>query len=412
MQHFFSRLFIGLMLFFFQAPAIAQPEAIKQRITAFNGAFAARTDSVLKPYLAEDFSVAAYMGTAATECLNTVLKSYRLDSLSYQHAQRQGTEWVVNVIIHGAEKETGNIYLNEHLQLLRFDLADRLYGMNRGAAAREVAVIPFEERNGSIIITVTVNESKRPLRLLFDTGADGMMLDKSQADSIGLRISHSKQAAVVGGNINIEVSGNNNVHLNGFTVDRQSIAVFNKPADGTDGIIGNTITRRYITQVNYSRKEIILYSFGQFTLKSNEQVIPVDVTTGNIRMSAILNMHKDKPLKAWFILDTGADYELIVFRPFVLKHKLLVDNFQVDSTGSTVSLGVNSPVFFGKADLLQILPAINISHFPVALMGSVDRTSAGRQGVDGSLGIKFISRYNFTINLMDKYVALSNRRVE
>jgi hypothetical protein len=407
MRYFFFRLFVGLPVFFFSVETTAQSDTIKQRVTALSRAFAARTDSVIKLYFAEDFSVATYMGSEAVECLNAVLKTYHLDSLSFQHAEHKGAEWIVKVKIHGGKNETSNIYLNEQFQLLRIDLADLLYGMNRETTARQVAVIPFEESNGSIIITVTINESKRPLRLLFDTGADGMMLNKSLADSTGLKISHSKQASVVGGSINIEVSSNNNVHLNGFTLDKQSIAVFNKPANGTDGIIGNIITRRYITQVDYTRKEIILYSFGQFVLKPNERAIPVDVTTGNIRINATLSIHKDKPLKARFIFDTGAGYELIVFRPFVLQHKLLVDNFRVDSTSATTSLGVTSPVFFGKAAVLQIPPAIRIQDLPVALMGSGGKALNKEPGIDGSLGIHFISRYNFTINLMNKYVAIS-----
>lgn len=407
MQKFFFGLSAGLSVFFFPVAAGAQPKAIKQKITAINQAFAARTDSTIKQHLAADFSVGAYMGHTAVQCLNTVLKNYSLDSLSFQHAQQQAGGWRVNVKIHGAKNDSSNIFFNENLQLLRLDLADQLYGMNRGVKAEQVAVIPFEETNGSIIVTVTINESKRPVRLLFDTGADGMMLGTSLADSIGLAISHNKQASVVGGSVNIAISANNKIHLNGFTLDQQSIAVFDKPGSGVDGIIGNAITKRYITTVNYNRKEIILYSFGQFALNLNEKPVPVDVTTGNIRMNATLSIHRDKPLKAGFILDTGASYDLIVFRPFVLKHKLLVDNFRADSSGATVSLGVSSPVFYGKAALLQILPAINIQGLPVALMGSGGGTTSRTSDIDGSLGIHFISRYNFTINLMDKYVSFS-----
>lgn len=407
MQKFFFALSAGLAVLFFPLVAGAQPEAIKQKITAINQAFAARKDSAIKPHLAAGFSVGAYMGHAAVQCLNTVLKNYSLDSLIFQHAQQQAGGWTVSVKIRGGNNGNSNIYFNENLQLLRLDLADQLYGMNREAGAEQVAVIPFEESNGSIIVTVTINESKRPLRLLFDTGADGMLLGKSLADSIGLAISHNKQASVVGGNINIAISANNKVHLNGFTLDQQSIAVFDKPGTGVDGIIGNAITKRYITTVNYNRKEMILYSFGEFALSPNEKPVPVDVTTGNIRMNATLSIRRDKPLKAGFILDTGASYDLIVFRPFVLKHKLLVDNFRADSSGATVSLGVSSPVFYGKAALLQIPPAINIQDLPVALMGSGGGTTSHTSGIDGSLGIHFISQYNFTINLMDKYVAFS-----
>lgn len=399
-----------LFLSFFWVPAMiqAQPAGLKQSLLELNRAFALQTDSILKDYLAPDFSVATYTGEYARQTLAAILKNYRLDSLTYLDAKQQAAGWMVKVKVHGGRTNHSTIHLDQSFRLLHIGLADQLYGMNRDTAAKKLAVIPFEVHNGSIIVTVTINKSKRPLRLLFDTGADGMMLGKSLADSIGLSVSYKNNASVAGGSIDIDVSENNNVHFNGFTLDGQSIAIFDRLGEGIDGILGNTVAQRYITAVNYAKKEITLYSFGQFTPPHNAHVVPVEANSGNIKINAVLSIHKEKPLKASFIFDTGAGYELIVFRPFVLKHKLLVDNFRVDSTGSTMSLGVNSPVFFGKAALLEIPPSIRLPQLTVALMGSAGGT-AGPSHIDGSLGVKFISRYNFTINLMDKYIVFSQR---
>ncbi|MDR3297399.1 MAG: aspartyl protease family protein, partial [Prevotellaceae bacterium] len=47
-------------------------------------------------------------------------------------------------------------------------------------------VIPFERDSSSIVVHLQLNNSQRSLRFLFDTGADGMALRKSLADSLGI----------------------------------------------------------------------------------------------------------------------------------------------------------------------------------------------------------------------------------
>jgi predicted aspartyl protease len=383
----------------------AQEDILKERINLVRAAFAMHTDSLMRSFLAKDFSVGAYMGRAAMQNLDAVLNKYKLDSLVYEQLQQQDSTWVVLAKAYNASNFTTYLYFNRNFELLHFDIADQLYGMNRNVESRKVATIPFEDRNGSIILTVTVNNSKRPLKLLFDTGADGMMLNKALADTLGLEVSHQQEASVVGGSINIGISRNNTVHLNDFAINQQSIAVFGNREHGTDGIIGNTIAKRYITYIDYDKKELTLFTFGKFNSLPGEKRIPVNVSSGNMQINAVLSMRKEKPVEAKFILDTGAGYELIVFRPLVLKHKLLVDGFKPDSTGATVSMGISTPVFYGKAEQLKLLPAFTLNNLPVALMGSGANTAAWQPGMDGSIGIRFISRYNFAINLMEKYIA-------
>ena len=76
------------------------------------------------------------------------------------------------------------------------------YGQNsvsNNIPSKLQAKIPFETEHGSIILKVRLNNNSRILRLLFDTGADGMAIDQSTADSIGLKISRKQNATVVGG---------------------------------------------------------------------------------------------------------------------------------------------------------------------------------------------------------------------
>lgn len=234
--------------------------------------------------------------------------------------------------------------------------------------AKLVAKIPFESRNGTIILNVKLNDFPRPLKLLFDTGADGMAVGAGLADSIGLKITRTQKASVVGGAMDISVSSGNTVHMGNFDFENQSIAIFKEMhKEGTDGIIGNTLARHYIVKVDYDRKELLLYNFGDFEEKGGT-AIPFTIPAGLFIIPGTLSITADQPHTGNFVFDTGAAYNLICFRPFVKQHKLLVSGFKSESQGSTVSMGMTTPTFAGKAETFSFSNVPPLKNMSVTLM--------------------------------------------
>jgi hypothetical protein len=258
--------------------------------------------------------------------------------------------------------------------------------------------VPIEVSNGSIIITLKLNGTSRPLRLLFDTGADGMAVSQSLADSLGLKVSRKQQTSVVGGNLEISVSEGNTVHLDGFAVKNQSIAIFKELDRGTDGLIGNAITKRYITKVDYDKKELSLYEPEGYQYEEVGQTIPVTSPNGLFILPGTISITRDKPKNGSFVFDTGASYGLICFRPFVKQNRLLVDGFKSDYNASTTSMGVNTPTFTGKAFSFSFGKVMEAKNLLVTLMSGGGTSENWNPGFDGSVGARLISKYNFTIN--------------
>ncbi|WP_316793220.1 retropepsin-like aspartic protease [Pedobacter frigoris] len=270
--------------------------------------------------------------------------------------------------------------------------------------AKEVARIPFENHNGTIILTVKLNDFSRPLRLLFDTGADGMAVGQPLADSIGLKVARVQKASVVGGSMDISVSTGNTVHMGSFDFKEQSIAIFKEMhKEGTDGIIGNTLARHYIVKVDYDRKEMILYNFGDLEEKGGI-AIPFSIPSGLFIIPGTLSITTDQPHTGNFVFDTGAAYNLICFRPFVKQHKLLVSGFKADSHGSTTSMGMSTPTFAGKAAAFSFAGMQPIKDMSVTLMAGGGQSESWNPGFDGSIGVGLISNYNFTINMQKKEI--------
>jgi len=262
-----------------------------------------------------------------------------------------------------------------------------------------VTTIPFEVVHGSIVLKVNINDHPRPLRLLFDTGADGMAVDRSLADSIGLKVTKSHEASVVGGSMKIDVSHGNTVTLeNGFQLKNQGIAIFPQMSKDLDGIIGNSMTLRYVVKVDFNRYQLSLYEFEGYSYEKGGTVVPVTIPQGLFIIPAHVEVVAGKSYAGNFVFDTGAAYNAICFRPFVRQHKLLVSGFVPEYQASTTSMGISSPTFNGKAHSFSFSNTPAIGNMPVTLMAGGGQNESWNPGFDGSIGMGIISRYNFTIN--------------
>lgn len=268
------------------------------------------------------------------------------------------------------------------------------------------ARILFENDNGTIILTVKINGNSRPLKLLFDTGADGMAVSQHLADEIGLKVSRKQKASVVGGSMDVSVSEGNVVRLDSFDLPNQSIAIFKEMDKGADGIIGNIITRSYVTKVDFDKKELSLYDFDGYEYDQNGTAIPVSFPSGLFIIPGTLSVTSGQSHPANFVFDTGASYSLICFRPFVKKNRLLVSGFKPEYNGSTTSMGLTTPTFTGNAFSFSFSDMPAVKEMPVTLMAGGGQSEDWNPGFDGSIGARLISRYNFTINLRKKEIHL------
>ncbi|MCJ0741107.1 retropepsin-like aspartic protease [Pedobacter montanisoli] len=267
------------------------------------------------------------------------------------------------------------------------------------SAQQAVTSIPFEMVNGSIVLKVKINNSSRTLRLLFDTGADGMAVSKALADTIGLKVTRTQKASVVGGSMDISVSAGNDITFdNGFVLKGQSIAIFNELSKGLDGIIGNAMTFRYITKIDFNTYQLSLYNFDDYQPEKTATIVPVSSSSGIFIIDGNVELLPGKTYTGKFVFDTGASYSLICFRPFVKQNKLLVSGFKSEYQSSTVSMGIASPTFGGRASAFSFTNVPSLKNIPITLMAGGGQNENWSPGFDGSIGMRIITRYNFTIN--------------
>lgn len=403
-----STLVLGLAMAFTQ-PVCAQEDPQKTLIQGLDSMFTGASEGPLLKSLAADFSVGAYSHQTAVSCLKTIASRYSCDSIRLKGIQEIGGKQQLRLQLYPKGKapvETA-AYADKEFKLLYLDLFDQLYGMNRYQASKLVAKIPFETEHGSIILKVKINGSRQPLRLLFDTGADGIALKSSLADSIGIKHSAEQNASVVGGQMKIKISEGNVLHFGDFEWKDQRIALFEEMGKGTDGIIGNGLAKRYITKVDFDLKEISLYDFGDYKYPQAGVAVPVSVPSGLFIIPGVLGIVPGQSFPGSFVFDSGAAYQLICFRPFVKQNRLLVGGFKPEYHSSTTSMGISTPTFSGKAATFAFSKMPEIKNMPISLMAGGGQSEDWKPGFDGSIGIRLISRYNFTINLQSKEIYFS-----
>lgn len=369
--------------------------------------------AVAQKSFAPDFAINIYSLPFASGMLKQIMEGITVESIQpdWKGMKTKGniTSLEVRFLLAGGKEEKSMIAFNEWGKILFVDYFDRLFGDSRYRNSSLVAVLPFRVEEGSIVLSARLNDSPRVMSFLLDTGADGMAIRRSLADSIGLKVSRSQEASVVGGRKTVQISSGNVLHLSdSLSLKGQNIAIFDKVRHGTDGIIGLNLIRKYITEVNFDTHTLSLYTFGDYTFRGKGRIVPLR-SPSLIMLPSELNLTGDKSIPGNFIMDTGANYYLIAFSRFVRQNRLLLSGFKPEGSGATVSLGHSTPVYHGRARSLKVGGIVG-KNVPVTLQASAGNVASNDDGVDGSIGIDFFDDYNFTVDLLRKVLHLSPRK--
>ncbi|WP_392469418.1 retropepsin-like aspartic protease [Sphingobacterium cellulitidis] len=406
----YQKILFSFLIFF----AVTTPSFGQDVRALLEQAFLSKNKTGLEKILAENFSIAGNTNESAQSRLEQILTKYSVKSIQQLPTTSKAESKQLNFIFHknDGKSDSSILHLNPEGKIKHIDLFDRLYGMTRLPKANLRASIPFENHAGAIILKVYINNHPNPLKLLFDTGADGMAINEGLAKTLRLNITRTNNASVVGGNQEIQVSDQNKVRIADLEMDDMSIAIFpSHDEKNTDGIIGNSLLKRFITEINYDENKINLYDFGAIEYPKNGKLVPISLPSSLIEIPATLELLEGKKAEGQFIFDTGASYSLICFRPFVLKNRLLVSGFKPDGQTNTLSFGINTPTFYGKAAAFHLNGLAPSENMPVSLMAGSSSNQNWSPPESGSIGNRFISRYNLWINIADSEIHFSPNKL-
>ncbi len=191
--------------------------------------------------------------------------------------------------------------------------------------------IAFASREGRILVTVRINESK-PLELLFDTGANIVSLRPSAiAKGATLTFDGSALNTSFGGSKVQRTSSDNRLELAGLYWEHESILYFDRQAhDPTDGILGYNVFEDKVVEIDHDRNLMIIHEsvpasaagYTKFAMSYNGGLPTLETTFHTGR----------RPDHGKFVIDTGATAALQLKQEFAKEHGLYGVMERIDSS--------------------------------------------------------------------------------
>lgn len=253
------------------------------------------------------------------------------------------------------EVEPGNDYDfivmlgGEHACRTRISTRRQAYRRAPGASVTGPDVIPFRLVDGKIHVEATVNGSA-PLDLMFDTGADNLVLHPSAlAKGAALRFDGSMPNAGLGGTLTRQTSGGNRLEVAGLTWEHEMVLyIENRSRDG-DGILGYVAFEDRVLEIDYGRSVLRVHDgvppdagFTPFPFRYEGTILAMEAAFDTGASSGT----------GWFIVDTGLAGSLHLDERFASEHGLYD---QLDAIGRSESRGVGPGVLRNRIVLLPQL---------------------------------------------------------
>ncbi|HEY5096365.1 MAG TPA: aspartyl protease family protein [Candidatus Eremiobacteraceae bacterium] len=292
------------------------------------------------------------------------------------------------------------------LSLSACDSVGQAYPLNKDVA------IPFELANNHIFVKVNVDKSK-PLWFVLDTGDKYAIINEQNAKDIGLDL----------GGGEVEVTGVGNQTSTAYYVKNSSYSIagldgFSQPiflalplegvaahtGHASAGIIGFDFLSKFIVEIDYDNKTLILHDRDQYQYHGNGEILPLTFGHGHPHIAAQITQEGRAPIDATFLLDVGDGGAVTLNSPFVTQEHLM-DSSQktaLRTMGYGVGGGFKSPV--GRIRQLEI-GRFTIPN-PVTAYSQATGGAFATNEVQGSIGADILRKFKVILDYAHNRVIL------
>lgn len=284
-------------------------------------------------------------------------------------------------------------------QLIKYYLI--FFSLNAFSQNNEVTVIPFSVENNGIHFYAKVNGNDS-LKFLFDTGADGSVINFQSLHKVKLAINGKSLNRGANGTNEVDLSQGNK--LNFGKIEKENVSLTIIPFEGAsfDGIFGTDLMKGSVIEINYNKQELRFHDEIKnnldFTGYTKIKLHLID-NYPTVKTSMIIN---DEEYSGFFGLDSGADDALTILAPYVKKNDL---ESKMPKVGSASSKGSDGLVLVSPVVLCPELLFANkvLYNVPITL-------STAKEGIDatdkmiGIFGNAFLKKFNTIIDFKNGYV--------
>lgn len=189
-------------------------------------------------------------------------------------------------------------------------------------SGKSKVILPVEVINNMMIVPVLL-DGQIPLKFILDTGVRSTVLtQKIYSDMLGLTYSKTHSISGPGGeklvdayvtdDVTLDLPG---VHGEGHSMlvlDKDYLELRNYMGTEVHGVLGYELFSRFIVQMDYERKRIILYLPHRFKKKKSYQTVPIQIQDTKPFLITPTRMNSTTQLETKLLIDTGASHGLIL----------------------------------------------------------------------------------------------------
>ncbi|HLT72082.1 MAG TPA: aspartyl protease family protein [Cyclobacteriaceae bacterium] len=280
---------------------------------------------------------------------------------------------------------------------------------------RRKVQIPFELRNNLIIVPVVLN-GMLPLKFVVDTGVQtGILTQKAFSDILNLQYSRKYIIAGPGGKGVVEAYVTNNVSLDlpGVHGTGHALLVLNEDYLelrnylGTDvhGILGYELFSRFIVEINYEKKLLIVSSPSRYKIKGSYHRVPITVEDTKPYVVTNVTLSTGETIRAKLMMDSGASHGLLLEPQS--DPRITVP---AKSVSSQIGRGIGGEIM-GKVgriksmELGDYLVKGPVANFPDP-NSYMDSLKIGNTSRNGTIGGEIMSRFNIVFNFSKEEIFL------
>src|SRR5688500_5211399 len=200
-------------------------------------------------------------------------------------------------------------------QAILFDAVDLLEGKKKVS-------IPFNFVNNFIILDVKIFGSI-PVHLIFDTGAEHVILFKRQYTDI-LRAPYDKRIPIMGSDLSrqiyalitrnalLEVAGLPSTPYDLLVLEEDYFNLEEIIGTSIDGLIGGGFFKNLVIQLDYRNLRMILHDPAQFDPPEGYTALPIEIRINKPYIDATASLQDGSVVEVDLLIDTGAGVPLLL----------------------------------------------------------------------------------------------------
>lgn len=236
-------------------------------------------------------------------------------------------------------------------------------------------------------------------------GGDRLYLDRDRAAKMGIQpTSIGRSAGPSDAKMTQDSRSQVTVEISGVKLVNQTVLLQSRPYDDFSCVIGQTIFRQYIVEVDYEVPAIRLHNLEEFRYNGPGKVIPFILEGGSPFVTATLTTPNGKSFEARIAVDTGGGFPLVLLsKTYIDKNDLMNQGLSPTPDPRFGSSGQQARVVSAAAEKFSVGP-FDISHPTVHLWQVQGFGGAG--GPDGLLCGDFLRRFKLIFDYQKQRIIL------